>query len=208
MKLVSLLSGGIDSPVASYIMSKAGADVILLHMDNGSYADPKEIEKVKLLAEKLEETTGKRFPLYSLDHETNQSLIKKRCDNSYQCVLCKRTMQHAAREFAKRNGCSGIIMGDSLGQVASQTLRNIRAENQGLDFPVVRPLIGMDKNEIIEIAQKIGTYDISIMQTSGCGAVPLKPITEAKPEKILELQSKLDFDEMIEKCIGSAKLIC
>ena len=207
MKLVALISGGIDSPVASYIMAKRGADVILLHMDNGIYSSKKEIEKVRKLAERLREVTGKEFPLYILNHEANQTLIKERCDHPYQCVMCKRTMQFVAREFAKRNGCSGIIMGDSLGQVASQTLRNIRAEGSGLDFPIVRPLIGMDKNEIIDIAKEIGTYEISIIQSGGCGVVPQKPITEARTDKVMELQSKLDFKKMIDACVDSAKLV-
>lgn len=207
MKLVALISGGIDSPVASYIMAERGADVILLHMDNGIYTGKKSLEKVRKLAERLEEVTGKKFPLYVLNHEANQTLIKERCDRSYQCVLCKRAMQFVAKEFAIRNGCSGIIMGDSLGQVASQTLRNIRAEGSGLDFPIVRPLIGMDKTEIIDIARKIGTYDISIIQDGGCGVVPDKPITEARTDKVLELESKLDFKKMISDCVDSARSI-
>ena len=206
MKLVALISGGIDSPVASYIMSKMGADVILLHMDNGIYAG-EDVDKVVKLSKRLEEVTGKKFPVYVLNHEVNQTMIKERCEHSYQCVMCKRTMQHVAREFAKKHGCSGIIMGDSLGQVASQTLRNIRAEGAGLDFPIVSPLIGMDKNEIIDIAKEIGTYDISIIQTGGCGVVPLKPITEARVDKVLELQSKLDFEKMVADCVESARLI-
>ena len=205
MKLVALISGGIDSPVASYIMARRGADVILLHMDNGMYSSEKEIEKVKALAARLREVTGKEFPLFILDHEANQTLIKERCERPYQCVMCKRTMQFVAREFAKKNGCSGIIMGDSLGQVASQTLRNIRAEGSGLDFPIVRPLIGMDKTEIIDIAKEIGTYEISIIQSGGCGVVPQKPITEARIEKVEELQSKLDYNRMITDCVDSAK---
>ena len=204
MKLVALISGGIDSPVASYIMSQRGADVILLHMDNGIYSSEKEIEKVKMLADRLRKVTGKEFPLYRANHEANQTLIKERCEHPYQCVLCKRTMQHVAREFARKHGCSGIIMGDSLGQVASQTLKNIRAEGTGLDFPVVRPLIGLDKNEIIEIAKDVGTYDISIIQSGGCGVVPLKPITEARTDKVLELQSKLYFEKMVSDCVESA----
>ena len=207
MKLVSLISGGIDSPVASYIMAKMGADVILLHMDNGKYAGTNEIDKIKDIAKVLRNVTGKEFPIYVLNHEVNQTLIKERCEHPYQCVMCKRTMQHVAREFAKRHGCSGIIMGDSLGQVASQTLRNIRAEGAELDFPIVRPLIGMDKNEIIDIAREIGTYDISIIQTGGCAVVPLKPITEARTDKVLELQSKLDFEKMVSDCVDSAKSI-
>jgi thiamine biosynthesis protein ThiI len=203
MKLVSLVSGGIDSPVASYIMSRVGADVILLHMDNGQYCDGKDLDKVLLISEQLEKITEKKFPVYVAKHEPNQSAIKQKCDYGYQCVMCKRVMQHVAREFAKKNDCTGIIMGDSLGQVASQTLRNIRAEGQNLNFPIIRPLIGMDKQEIINIANEIGTYKLSIIPTTGCGAVPIKPITEAKPEKIIQMQAKLDFDGLIATSVES-----
>lgn len=204
MKLVALLSDGIDSPVAAYMMSQVGADIILLHMDNGMYCDSKDLEKVMLIAEQLEKVTGKEFPLYVAKHEPSQTEIKQRCDYGYQCVMCKRIMQHVAREFAKKNGCAGILMGDSLGQVASQTLRNIRAEGQGIDFPIVRPLIGVDKLEIIDIAKRIGTYELSIIPTTGCGVVPTKPITEAKPEKILQLQANLDFDGLVKASADSA----
>jgi thiamine biosynthesis protein ThiI len=204
MKLVSLLSGGIDSPVASYVMSKMGADVILLHMDNGKFCDGKDTQKAIDLAVQLEKVTGREFPVYQAEHGDSQAAIAAGCEHGYQCVMCKRTMQHVAKEFAIRNGCGGIVMGDSLGQVASQTLRNIRAECQGLDFPIVRPLIGMDKVEIIDIARRIGTYDISIRQSVGCTAVPDRPVTEAKIEKVAEMQSRIDFSGMVKSAADSA----
>lgn len=207
MKYVSLISGGIDSPVASYMMAHVGADVILLHMDNGAYGDEKEIDKVIRIAERLREVTGKEFPLYIADHERNQSEIKRNCDYNYQCVMCKRLMHNIAKRFAIDNGCDGIIMGDSLGQVASQTLRNLKAEQTSLDFPLMRPLIGLDKIDIINIAQKIGTYDISIIRTKGCGVVPQRPVTEATSEKVLELQSKLDFEELVAASAGNARRV-
>ena len=207
MKLVALLSGGIDSPVASYIMSQRGADVILLHMDNGKYADKKEIDKVRMLADRLSEVTGREFPLYAADHESNQTDIREGTKANYQCVFCKRTMMRVAKAFAEQEGCSGIIMGDSLGQVASQTLKNLRAETFDLGFPVVRPFIGMDKTEIIDIARKIGTYDISIIKTAGCGIVPLGPVTEATPEDVMKLQSGIDMDSMVERSLKSIRRI-
>lgn len=207
MKLVSLISGGIDSPVASYLMSEAGADVMLLHMNNGKYGDPKDLEKVVAISEQLEKYTGREFPVYEADHGANQEIISRNADSNYQCVLCKKTMHNVAKRFAQQNGASGIIMGDSLGQVASQTLANIRAEQKGLDFPIVRPLIGLDKVEIIDIAQRIGTFDISIIKTTGCAAVPVRPVTEAKPDKIAGFQEKMDFDAMVDRCVASIRRV-
>ena len=197
MKFVTLLSGGIDSPVAAYLMANVGADVILLHMDNGEYGDPKEIDKVKKIAARLSEITGKELPLFIAAHGPNQEAIKKNCEYSYQCVMCKRVMQNVAKRFAQMNGCDGIIMGDSLGQVASQTLRNIKAEQCDVDFPIVRPLIGLDKEEIINIAKRIGTFDISIIQTGGCKVVPMKPVTEATIDKVLANEAKLDCEKLV-----------
>ena len=206
MKLVALMSNGIDSPVASYIMSKKGADVVILHMDNRPFTDDRSIQVVREIAAQLRKVTGKEFPLYMARHGDNQQVIKDNCDYHYQCVMCKRVMQRTAREFAKRIGASGIIMGDSLGQVASQTLKNIRSENIGLDFPVVRPLIGMDKLEIIDIAKEIGTFDISIKETNGCLIVPTKPITEAIPDKVVAMSEKIDLDALAHSCAENAVL--
>ncbi|MBR6910712.1 MAG: 7-cyano-7-deazaguanine synthase [Candidatus Methanomethylophilaceae archaeon] len=207
MKVVALISGGIDSPVASYLMSEAGADVMLLHMSNGDYGDPKDLEKVVSIAEKLEAYTGKEFPVYTADHGRNQKIIQDNCDPHYQCVMCKRTMHRVAKKFAQANGAYGIVMGDSLGQVASQTLLNIKAEQNGLDFPVIRPLIGLDKLEIIDIAKRIGTFDISIIKTSGCAAVPIGPVTEAKVDKVVSMHDKINLDDMVDVCFKSIRRV-
>ena len=207
MKLVSLMSNGIDSPVASYRMSLMGADVILLHMDNRPYTDDRSVENVKAIAERLREVTGKEFPLYMAPHGDNQREISENCDRSYQCVMCKRVMQRTARELAKMLGADAIVMGDSLGQVASQTLRNIRSENIGLDFPVIRPLIGMDKLEIEAIAKEIGTYDISVRPTDGCTIVPVGPVTNADPEKVAAFGERIDVDAIARRSAEAARLI-
>ncbi len=207
MRLLSLISGGIDSPVASYMMAHVGADVTMLHMNNGQFGDPKDLEKVVSIAKQLEKVTGKEFPVYVADHEPNQAAIKKNCDANYQCVMCKRFMHHVAKRFAMQNGFDGIIMGDSLGQVASQTLRNIKAEQTELAFPIIRPLIGLDKIEIIDTAKRIGTYDISIIQTKGCAAVPIKPVTEATPDKVKELQGRLDFEGLVNASADNARRV-
>lgn len=207
MKLVALMSNGIDSPVASYIMDQRGTDVILLHMDNRPYTDDRSIDVVNSIAGRLRDVTGSEFPLYMANHGDNQKIIHDNCDYHYQCVMCKRVMQRTARELAKKLGADGIIMGDSLGQVASQTLRNIKAENIGLNFPVVRPLIGMDKLEIIDIAKRIGTFDISIRETAGCLIVPDRPITEADPDKVVTMSGKVDIDSLAHRTAENAVLV-
>ena len=205
MKTVVLMSGGIDSPVAAYIMSKV-SDVLLLHMDNRPYSDDRSIAKVTEQAEQLRKASGKEMPLYIAEHGKSQTSIKEVC-GPYQCVMCKRVMMTVASEFARKMGASGVVMGDSLGQVASQTLKNIKAETTGLNFPVLRPLIGYDKLEIESIGKEIGTYDISIMKEQGCAVVPIRPVTEAEPKKVAELQNKLMFDEMIGYSVSSIRKI-
>lgn len=207
MKVVSLISGGIDSPVASYLMSRSGADVVLLHMSNGEYGDPKDLEKVIEIAKRLKERIRREFPVYVCDHGRNQKMIMEGCDTHYQCVLCKRTMHRVAKKLAQSIGAEGIVMGDSLGQVASQTLLNIRAEQYGLDFPVFRPLIGLDKLEVIDIAKSIGTYDISIIKTSGCSAVPIGPVTEAKVDRVLAMHEAIDLDRMVDECFQTLRRV-
>ena len=204
MKLITLISGGIDSPVAAYIMDRAGADVFLLHMDNRPFADEKSVEKVKKIAEQLRTVTGSAFPLYSAPHGMSQESISKNCDTNYQCVMCKRTMLRVAQEMAGKLGCGGVIMGDSLGQVASQTLKNIRYSSFGLRIPIVRPLIGYDKLEIEEIAKKIGTYEISIIRSEGCMVVPSKPITEADIKKIEKFDESADIGNLVRRAADSA----
>lgn len=196
MKLLALISGGIDSPVAAYLMDKVGAEVVLLHMDNRPFADDASVEKVKLLAEQLRSVTGSPLPLYSAPHGISQEKISKTCDRNYQCVLCKRTMLRVAQEFAGRLGCGGIVMGDSMGQVASQTLKNIRYVSHGLTVPVIRPLIGYDKIEIEAVAKEIGTYEISIIRSEGCSIVPSKPITEADLKKMEKFDASSELESL------------
>lgn len=207
MRLIALISNGIDSPVAVYKMCAAGADVVLLNMDNRPYADDTCSDVVKDLAARLREVTGQELPLYSAPHGPSQTTISERCVRNYQCVMCKRVMQRTAKVMAERLGCSGIVMGDSLGQVASQTLKNIRSENIGLDFPVVRPLIGMDKLEIEAIAKEIGTYEISIRQCQGCSIVPVRPITDADPEKVASFDTEIDLDALARASADAATLV-
>jgi thiamine biosynthesis protein ThiI len=197
VKAVCLISGGIDSPVAAYLMSRAGADIAVLHMDNRPYADDRTFDKVVRIAARLREVTGREVPLYSAPHGPNQMAIhKSQCDPHYQCVMCKRAMQRTARELAKSIGAEAIVMGDSLGQVASQTMHNIVFENEGLGFPVLRPLIGYDKLEIEKIAREIGTYELSIIPSVSCGMVPQGPATEADRSRVAKYDEACGMESL------------
>ncbi len=204
LRLVALVSGGIDSPVAAYLAARAGGEIILLHMDNTPYGDESSLQNVKDLARRLREETGQEMPLYSAPHGPSQTSISETCDPRYQCVMCKRTMQKTAKLLAGKLGCSAIVMGDSLGQVASQTLSNIRAESAGLDFPIVRPLIGLDKLEIEEIAKEIGTYEISIRPAAGCTIVPKGPVIDAKLTSVRKFDLATDTEALASASCDSA----
>jgi tRNA uracil 4-sulfurtransferase len=197
LRVVCLISGGIDSPVAAYTMARQGIDVVLLHMDNSPYSDESSLEKVYDIRERLEAVTARDIQLFIAPHGRNQELTANACRKGFQCVICKRTMLRTAKGAARRIGAEAIVTGDSLGQVASQTLQNLKAETHGLDFPVLRPLIGMDKLEIENMAKSIGTYEISTRTPSVCTMVPKRPVTMARIDRLLDEESKLDYDEMI-----------
>ena len=200
MRAVCLISGGIDSPVAAYLMACRGADVVLLHMDNLGPSDPREIEKVKDIARLLSERPGVEG-LYVCPYWEHQNIISRTCVRSFQCVLCKRFMLMTAQAFARRENAEAIITGDSLGQVASQTLHNIQVEQMDLDIPVLRPLIGLDKLEIEAIAKRAGTFELSIRKNPPCPYVPRRPQTVTGPEAIRKEEAKLDVKRMLDDLV-------
>jgi len=200
MKVLVLLSGGIDSPVAAHVMAEAGAEVAVLHMDNTPYGG--SLDQVKKIVDRLRATTGQAIPFYVAPHgESNLSRIAETRNPHIRCVLCKRFMMRVAETFAIQNDMTALVMGDSLGQVASQTLQNIRAEQEAVNIPIMRPLIGLDKQEIIEIARTIGTYDLSIEAPGECQIVPKKPSTRANMKKIYEAEAEMDVDGMVEASV-------
>lgn len=201
MKLVSLISGGIDSPVAAYLMLKQGVDVIALHMDNRPFTDEKNYNKAVSLVHRLEEVTGRSVPMYIVPHGPNHIAFARNCERHLHCLFCRRMMYRVASRVAQREDADGILTGESLGQVASQTLQNILVENHAAGVPVVRPLIGFDKVEIIDIARKIGTYEISTLPGLCCTIVPKKPATAAKAEDIRAEEAKVDINALVEKSL-------
>ena len=145
MKGILLLSGGIDFPVAGNMMLDRDLDLILLHMDNRPFTDDREFGKVKRLASRLSELAGRPLPFYVAKHGLlAQAPTAKSTDSHYHCILCRRTMLRVAERLAKQEGASFIVTGESMGQVASQTLRNLGVEENVVSIPILRPLVGLD----------------------------------------------------------------
>lgn len=207
MKFVSLVSSGIDSPVATYLLSKKAEELILIHADNRPFTDDREIQNFIKLATHLKKIIPCKIKSYKVSHGETLSAYKQKSEHRFTCVFCKRMLVRYAEEIAKKEKADAIIMGDSLGQVASQTLQNIRVVDQATTIPILRPLIGFDKEDVVKIAKDIGTYDLSIQPSDGCSAVPNKPSTMAKLEQILDEESKLKVDELIKDAIKKSEII-
>ena len=207
MKLVSLISSGIDSPVATYLLSKKADEIILVHGDIKPFTDDREIENFTNLARHLNKIIKCPMKAYVILHGDSLSTFKQNCNNKFTCVFCKRTLLRYAEKISENEGADAIIMGDSLGQVASQTLQNIRVIDKAVKIPILRPLIGLDKEDVVNIAKEIGTYELSILPTNGCSAVPYKPSTMAKLEKILEEEGKINVNNLVKNAIDSVNIL-
>lgn len=207
MKAVLLLSSGIDSPVAGYMMAKKGIDIEALYMDSSPHQDIREVDKVVSLVKRLSLATKKQIPGFKASNARFQTDVRANTETKYACLLCKRFMYRVAQEFAKKRGANAIITGESLGQVASQTLENMVVLDEAVDMRVFRPLIGLDKEETIEVARRIGTIEISEIQYGGCRFAPKGPSTGAKIQKILEQESKVDIKAHVGEAIKSIQAI-
>jgi thiamine biosynthesis protein ThiI len=202
MKFVSLISSGIDSPVSTYLLSKKSTNIMLIHADGRPYTDDREINNFIYLAKHLKNQLKIEMNSVIIPHGENLNIYRRNCNKKYTCIFCKRMLLRYAEKILIQEGAEAIIMGDSLGQVASQTLFNLKVVDQSITSPVLRPLIGLDKEDIIKIAKKIGTYDISILPSDGCRAVPSKPSTKAKIENILFEENKINIEKMVEEAVS------
>lgn len=199
-----LLSGGIDSPVAGYLMSRRGVGVEALHFESFPYTSERARQKVFDLAEILCNFTGKmKVNVVSLTHIQEELCAK--CDEDYFTLLLRRFMMRIADAVARRVCCDSLITGESLGQVASQTMKAIAVTDPVSTLPVFRPLIGMDKTEIIDISYKIETFDTSIEPYEDCCTVftPKHPKTRPELSKVLEQEAKLDVDALTKEALDT-----
>ena len=204
-KAMLLLSGGIDSPVAGYMIAKRGVEIEAVHFESFPYTSERAREKVFELARIMSQYTGSNnLHVVSLTH--SQELLVNNCEEDYFTLVLRRYMMTIADRLAHTLGCGGLVTGESLGQVASQTMQALGVTDPAASLPVFRPCIGMDKEEIIRVARKIGTFETSIQPYEDCCTVftPKHPKTRPELEKVLEQQNRLDFEALVEEAIAGA----
>lgn len=206
IKAVSLISGGIDSPVASYMMSKRGLQLVAVHFASPPYTSPRAQEKVERLLKKVAQYSGK-IEMVTVPFTKIQEEIKAKCKEEYFTIIMRRFMMKISELIAKKCGCLALVTGESLGQVASQTLEAISCTNAVVDMPIFRPLIGMDKEEIISVARKIDTFKTSIEPYEDCCTIftPKHPKTKPNLEEVLKEESKLDFKSLVDFAVENAE---
>ena len=197
-----LLSGGIDSPVAGCMIAKRGVALSAVHFESFPYTSEKALEKVHDLARLMARYTGP-IRLHTIRVTDIQMTLYERCPHVYLTVLMRRFMMRIAERAAKADGCLALVTGESVGQVASQTLESLHATNCAVDMVVLRPLIGLDKLEITELAQRYGTFDTSILPFEDCCTVfvPKHPATKPRMRTILEAEAALDAENMINAAL-------
>ncbi|MHB2156399.1 tRNA uracil 4-sulfurtransferase ThiI [Calditrichota bacterium GD2] len=207
-KVLTLLSGGFDSPVASYLMLKRGAKSAFIHFHSYPYTNKFSQEKVIELARILNQYQF-NSKLFMVPFAETQEEIVFNCPDKLRVILYRRFMMRIAEALAKKEGFKAIVTGEALGQVASQTLENMGAIEQVITLPVLRPLVGLDKAEIIAIARRIGTYDISVKpHDDACTRfMPRKPETRAKLHEVLKAEEGLDVEGMVQKALEKMELV-
>ena len=204
-----LLSGGIDSPVAAYMMAKRGLKLHAIHFHSAPYTSEMAKQKVVDLACIVKNYSGP-IVLHVIPFTDVQLKIHEKCPAELMITIMRRFMMRIAERIAKANSCGALITGESLGQVASQTMESITVTNGVIeDLPVFRPLIGMDKTEIMDIARNIDTYDTSILPYEDCCTVflPKNPVIRPKLETVLKAEAKLDVETLIAACIENQEII-
>lgn len=203
-----LLSGGIDSPVAGYLMSKRGLKLEAVHFHSYPYTSAQAKEKVIELAKEISEYCGE-IKLHVISFTEIQEQIHKNCDAEYMITIMRRIMMRIAERLCKENGLGAIVTGESLGQVASQTMQSMTVTNSVVSLPVFRPVIAFDKEEIMDVARKIGTYETSILPYEDCCTVflPKNPVIRPTISRAEYLEKSLDIDSLVETAVLNEEII-
>ena len=205
---VSLLSGGIDSPVSSYMIAKRGVQLELLHFASPPYTSQQAREKVLQLARELTVWCG-RLTVHIVPFTEIQEEIRRKCPEDHFTLIMRRFMMRLADRLAHELCCKALVTGESLGQVASQTIQALCVSDDVATMPVLRPLIGMDKEEIVRIARHVGTFDTYILPYEDCCTVftPRHPKTKPNLEEVREYEAALDIDGLCGKALAGREMI-
>ncbi|EQF26527.1 tRNA sulfurtransferase ThiI [Clostridioides difficile CD160] len=206
-RAMSLLSGGIDSPVATWMVAKRGMEVEAVHFHSYPFTSERSQEKVKDLAKILAKYCG-RVRLHKVNILEIQKAIGENCNEEEATILSRRFMMRIAQRLSEKRHCDALITGESIGQVASQTIQGLTCTNAVVDLPVFRPLIAMDKSDIVDIAKKIGTFETSIIPEEDCCSVfsPRKPVTKPRLEKIEKSETALDIEGLVQDAIDKIEV--
>lgn len=208
-KAMLMLSGGIDSPVAGYLTLKRGVDLECVHFAAPPYTNEFAREKVFDLVDKLRHFTHGAIKVHVVYFTKLQLAVYDHCDESYAMTVMRRMMYRIAEKLANKNHCLAIVNGESIGQVASQTLDSMQVINEVVRIPVLRPVLCLDKLEIIDIANRIDTYDISIRPHEDCCTIftPKAPATKPKSYKAQAYEKQFDFEILVDECVETAESI-
>ncbi|MBR6785068.1 MAG: tRNA 4-thiouridine(8) synthase ThiI [Clostridia bacterium] len=203
-----LISGGIDSPVAGYMMAKRGLELIAVHFASPPYTSERAEQKVHSLLKQVSKYSG-RIALFVIPFTKTQELIKDNCPEEIFTVIMRRMMMRVAQKVAAKEHAGALITGESVGQVASQTMQAIACTDAVCEMPVFRPLIGMDKDEVVAISRKIETFDISILPYEDCCTVftPKHPRTRPTIEYVEECEKALEVDKLVEEAAENARFV-
>lgn len=205
-KIISLISGGIDSPVATVLLLKRGCSVTPLHFNSYPFVEKSSSKKTKQILRYLKNfSSGSSFSPIIFPYEKTLIFIKNKFPKKFHCIFCKRAMIKIANLYASEKNAQAIATGENLGQVASQTLSNLKTINQASSLPILRPLLGFDKQEIISLSKKFALFNLSIQKPTTCKAVPSKPATKSDISKILALEKKFRFDHFLKEQLEKLK---
>lgn len=206
-KAAVLISGGLDSPVAAWMMARRGVELTAVHFASPPYTSERAEQKVADLLRRVGEYAG-HMTMFTVPFAKVQEEILAKCPEDLFTIIMRRFMMRAAEQIARREGCGALITGESLGQVASQTLQAIVCTDASAKMPVFRPLIGMDKVDIIDIARRIDTYDLSILPYEDCCTVftPKHPRTKPVLKFVEQAEEALDVDALVEDCVSRVKI--
>lgn len=207
-KAAIMISGGIDSPVAAWMMAKRGVSLTAIHFASPPYTSERAEQKVIDLLSKVSEYSG-YIKMFTVPFTEIQETIKKKCPEELFTIIMRRIMMRISEIIAKQENCDAIITGESLGQVASQTIQAINCTNNVVSMPVFRPLIGMDKDEIVQIARRIDTFNLSIQPYEDCCTVfvPKHPRTRPKIKLVELAETSIEWEPLIENSIKNCRII-